>query len=125
MRTVSRVAPAAAARAPSLGARRALGANRSASAVRRHRPARRDAWGASARRVVVATRAFFSSDESGSLDDYEFDAGVREAYRTRRAFERAEWHAQEPREKEGPARSGRRGGGMDNRHDGVRDWHLP
>ena len=99
MRTVSRVAPAAAAaRAPSLGARRALGANRSAPAVRRHRPARRDG-GASARRVVVATRAFFSSDESGSLDDYEFDAGVREAYRTRRAFERAEWHAQEPREK--------------------------
>ena len=100
MRTVSRVAPAAAAaRAPSLGARRALGANRSAPAVRRHRPARRRDGGASARRVVIATRAFFSSDESGSLDDYEFDAGVREAYRTRRAFERAEWHAQEPREK--------------------------
>ena len=99
MRTVSRVAPgAAAARAPSLGARRTLGANRLAPAVRRHRPARRDG-GASARRVVIATRAFFSVDESGSLDDYEFDAGVREANRTRRAFGRAEWHAQEPREK--------------------------
>jgi|TARA_B100000767_G_scaffold212727_1_gene199970 hypothetical protein len=48
---------------------------------------------------MLPTRCFFDSRDSGSFDDYEFDAGLREAARTQRAFEKVEWHAREPREK--------------------------
>ena len=39
--------------------------------------------------------AMWSVDEPGSLDDYEFssDLGLRRFYRERKAFDRAEWHA--------------------------------
>ena len=98
MWTVSRVAPAASpARAADMGARRALGATRSALAVRGHRTRRRNR--ASAQHVIHPTRCFFDSRDSWSFDDYEFDAGLREAARTQRAFEKVEWHAREPREK--------------------------
>ena len=80
--------------------------------------------GASARRVVVATaRSSRATSPTAWTTTSSTRASARRTGPDGRLSARGGTRRSQG-EGEGPARSGRRGGGMDNRHDGVRDWHL-